>query len=227
MTAIFTQLIYLLLFQLDDWVLCRIYKKSNNFQFSDQEQEGSTVEEEDSYLTLNNNTDAAPSPKSEAVHASEDHHQFHPHVSMAKSCSLTDLFNTLDYSTLSQLLLDTPAETEPQQQSPLIYTTPALDVNNNNSTHTPHVDALGSDYYAANYNSLKRKRIMTVDGGSFDDGSSLKRKQQVPGDSRSGTLFGSTSSYCNQQLAEAASSNFQYSNFLNQQLLLSNHLEMQ
>uniref|UniRef100_A0A0A9BCF6 Uncharacterized protein n=1 Tax=Arundo donax TaxID=35708 RepID=A0A0A9BCF6_ARUDO len=70
-----------------------------------------------------------------------------------------------------------------------------------------------------------------MDGASFfDDGSSFTNKVQLPSDSRSGNC-GSTSSYCNQHLAETSSS-FQYSNlfshpFLNQQLLLNNHLEMQ
>ncbi|TVU03748.1 hypothetical protein EJB05_50713 [Eragrostis curvula] len=212
--------------RLDDWVLCKIYKKSNNFQFSDQEQEGSTVEE-DSSLN-NNNMNGVASPKSEAAHAT-DGDQFRP-LSMTKSCSLTDFFSTLDYSTLSELLLDVPAGPEPQQ-SPLIYTTPAShSLNNvNNSINMPQVDALCSDY-GASYNGLKRKRIMTGDGASsFDDGSSFMKKLHLPSDSRSGN-FSSTSSYCNQQLAEAGS-NFQYSSlpshpFLNQQLLLNNHMEM-
>ncbi|KAK3136011.1 hypothetical protein QOZ80_5BG0426680 [Eleusine coracana subsp. coracana] len=224
--------------RLDDWVLCRIYKKSNNFLVSsDQEQEeGSTVEEDSS---LNNNN--IHSPKSEEAAHATDNHQFHPNLSMTKSCSLTDLLNTIDYSALSQLLLlDAPAETEPRQQSPLIYTTPPacqplnVNNNNNNSVNMPQVDErLFSDYCGANYNGLKRKRIMTttVDGGSFDDGtSSFKKILQVPtSDSRSGTFFGgstSSGSYCNQQLAEAASSNFQYSGLLSHPFLNS-HLEMQ
>jgi hypothetical protein len=213
-----------------DWVLCRIYKKSNNFQFSDQEQEGSsTVEEEaDSFL-----------PKSEeAAHPTDDHHQFHPHLSMTKSCSLTNLLNNIDYSALSQLLLDAPAD---EEADPLIYTTPAchqpLHVNNNNNgINTPRVDSSCSDYCGASYSNsrLKRKRIMTTDGcgaSTFDDGSSLKNKLQLPSDSRSGAFFGSTGGYCNHQLAEAAaSSSFQYGGLLShpfmnhQQLLLNNHL---
>jgi hypothetical protein len=201
------------LFRQLDWVLCRIYKKSNNFQFSDQEQEGSsTVEEEaDSFLLKSE----------EAAHPTDDHHQFHPHLSMTKSCSLTDLLNNIDYSALSQLLLDAPAE----EADPLIYTTPACHQppnvsNSNNSIDTPRVDSSCSDYCGGSYSNgrLKRKRIMTTDGASSFD------------DSRSGAFFGSTSGYCNQQLAEAAaSSSFQYGGplshpFMNQQqLLLNNH----
>ncbi|XP_062196925.1 NAC transcription factor 29-like [Phragmites australis] len=224
--------------RLDDWVLCRIYKKSNNFQFSDQEQEGSTMEED---YSLNNsmNSAVASSPKSEA--AADD--QLHPAtMNMSKSCSLTDLLNTIDYSALSQLLLDgssdAPAEAEPQQ-SPLIYPTgiPAYqelnynhNVNNRHISMTPQVDA--SSYCSINYNGMKRNNvIMPMDGaGSFDDGSNFVKKLQLPSDSRNGNI-GSTSSYCNQQLVDTSS--FQYSSllshpFLNQQLpLLNNHLEMQ
>ncbi|KAK3139212.1 hypothetical protein QOZ80_5AG0379650 [Eleusine coracana subsp. coracana] len=225
--------------RLDDWVLCRIYKKSNNFLVSsDQEQEEGSIVEEDSSLNNNNNNNmnrsTAASPKSEeSAHATDNHQFHHPHLSMTKSCSLTDLLNTIDYAALSQLLLlDAPAETdEPQQQNPLIYTPPTcqplnVNNNNNNSVNMPQVDALFSDYCGANYNGLKRKRIMTaVDGGSFDDGtSSFKKILQAPSDSRSGTSSGS---YCNQQLAEAAaSSNFQYSGLLSHPFL-NNHLEMQ
>ncbi|KAL6642178.1 hypothetical protein ACP70R_020359 [Stipagrostis hirtigluma subsp. patula] len=223
--------------RLDDWVLCRIHKKSNNFQFSDQEQEGSTVEEDSA---LNNSMDAiaAPSPKSEAI----DHDPFHQAtLSMSKSCSLTDLLNTIDYSALSQLLLDgsSDAPADEPTQSPPIYPTPSFqslhhfnnNVNNSHISSTPQVDAR-SDYFANYSNDLKRKRMMTtMDGaGSFDGGSNnLSKKLQMPCDSRSGN-FGSTSSYCNQQLVDT--SGFQYSSsllshpFLNHQLLLNSHVEM-
>ncbi|KAL6597406.1 hypothetical protein ACP70R_046846 [Stipagrostis hirtigluma subsp. patula] len=220
--------------RLDDWVLCRIHKKSNNFQFSDQEQEDSTVEEDS---TINNmNATAEPSPKSEAI----DHDPFHQAtMSMSKSCSLTDLLNSIDYSTLSQLLLDgsSDAPADEPSQSPLIYPTPAwqaVKYNNNviNSqiNSMPQVDAR-SDYFASYSNDLKRKRMMTMDGaGSFDDGSNnLTKKLQMPCDSRGGN-FGSTSSYCNQQIVDT--SGFQYSSsllshpFLNQQLLLNSHVQM-
>nr|CAB3488926.1 unnamed protein product [Digitaria exilis] len=200
--------------RLDDWVLCRIYKKNNNFQFSDQEQDGSTVEEE---ISLNNNLNngaGAASPKSEA----NDHDQFHP-TTMSKSCSITDLLNTIDCSALSQLL-DGPVEAEP----PLIYPTTtqthqSFNYNNNvNTNHfnLPQVEAC-SDYVAANCNGLKRKRVMTMDGAeSFDDGSSnFSTKLKLPGDSRSSHshFVGSTSSFCNQQQL-VDTSGFQYSSLL-------------
>jgi hypothetical protein len=78
-------------FQLDDWVLCRIHKKSNNFQISDQE--GLTVEEESLNNNLNNSTSAA-SPKSDANDDDGDQLQFQATTttmtSMGKSYSSTD-----------------------------------------------------------------------------------------------------------------------------------------
>ncbi|XP_062202834.1 NAC domain-containing protein 2-like [Phragmites australis] len=181
--------------RLDDWVLCRIYKKNNNFQFSDQELEGSTVEE-DSLNNNNLNSTVASSPKSEAAAAAaDDQFHFHPTttMSMSKSCSLTDLLNTIDYSALSQLLLDgtSDAPADEPQQSPLIYPTPACqalnyNVNSSNIIMPPQVDAYSD--YIANFNAVKRKRMaMTMNNAaSFDDGSSLTKKLQLPSDSRSG-----------------------------------------
>ncbi|RLM48683.1 NAC transcription factor 29-like [Panicum miliaceum] len=200
--------------RLDDWVLCRIHKKSNNFQFSDQDQEGSTVEEE----SLNNNMNGA----------NDDHdHQFHQTMTMSKSYSITDLLNNIDYSALSQLL-DGPAEAD---EPPLIYPTTAqthqalLNYNNNvnNDSHfgSPQVDDARSDYVApANCNDLKRKRMMATDGAesSFDDGSSnfSAIKLKLPSDSRSS----GTSSYCNQQLVDTSGFHFQYSSLLSYPFLM-------
>lgn len=217
------------MFQLDDWVLCRIHKKSNNLQISDhQDQEGSTVEEDYSLNNNNMNSTTAPPPKSEALD-----HQFHQStMSMSKSCSLTDLLNTIDdCSTLSQLLLDAPAE-------PLMYpmtTTQthqsSLNYNNDDSvnksqhyylTSLPQVVDACSDYFgaAANCNGLKRKRVMTTDDGAeeslLDDGgnNSFSRKLKLPSNSTrsSSSRFGS---YCNQQqLVDDTSGFFQHSSLL-------------
>nr|QIM56793.1 NAC domain-containing protein 10-1 [Phyllostachys edulis] len=210
--------------RLDDWVLCRIYKKSNNFQqFSSdyQEQEdGSTVEE--GSVTINET-----SPNSEAP-AGDD--QFRP-MTISKSCSLTDLLSTItmDYSALSQLPLDGPPE---PMQSPLIYATPpcqTLNYNNNVNSHIslPQVDACS--YYSANYNGMKRKRVVTDSARFLEDGGSITKEPPLQSNSRISN-FGSTSSYCNQQLADQSS--FQYSSllshpFMNQQLLLNSHPQMQ
>ncbi|CAD6270751.1 unnamed protein product [Miscanthus lutarioriparius] len=240
--------------RLDDWVLCRIHKKSNDFQLSDQEQEGSTVEEVDTLLindsttTFNNMNDSTETTLAGQYHEQQQQQQLH-HQTMSKSCSLTDLFNSIDYASLSQMFLDIPAEAEePQQSPPLIYppatqTTHQALTNNyednsvmNNNLPTAAVDAvIGSD----NNGGKKRKRVMAVDESSFDDGSSSSfssKKLKLPSDSRSGGHFGTTSSgYCNQQqLVDSASAGFQYSSLLlsnpffnQQQLLLSSHIGMQ
>jgi len=207
--------------QLDDWVLCRIHKKSNDFQLSsdhqEQEQEGSsTVEQE--------------SPKPESLELEHDQFQFHQTM-MTKSCSLTDLFNSIDCSALSHLL-DGPAvdggEALPQQNPPIIYPTTttqthqALNYNNNNNLNNSHLNlpnknAACSEYVVANNNCNndgvnKRKRMTAAmnDGAeSFHDGSNgFSRKPKVlPTDSRN------SSSYCNQQVVDT-SGLFQYSSLL-------------
>ncbi|WVZ54708.1 hypothetical protein U9M48_005466 [Paspalum notatum var. saurae] len=193
--------------RLDEWVLCRIYKKSNfsssslqHLIISDQEQEeaSSTVEQQDS---RGNNINAAAatlafSHKSEAL--DHDGHQFRQSQSqtrptMTKSCSLTDLLNTIDGSALSQMLLldeddGGPEEVDAHDAEPLIYyperttahTHPQslINYNNNNvvmnggsSSHfisnnllPPRaVDAACSDN---NGLMLKRKRTMTAMDGA-------------------------------------------------------------
>ncbi|KAJ1264618.1 hypothetical protein BS78_08G013300 [Paspalum vaginatum] len=267
--------------RLDDWVLCRIYKKSNDFQqLSDQEQDGSTVEEDTltTTTTTTTNTTAAlassSSPKPPSSEKPFDHDQFRQTAMamMTKSCSLTDLLNTIDCAALSQMLLDAPAAgpdgpEPPHQQSPLIYypataaahqTHQSLNYNNsfNINSHVsnfPFVDASFSDHN--NNGLLKRKRTTAAMGGaaaeSFDDGSNSnsfsnkKLKLLLPSDSRSGSghcfAAGGTSSssyYYNQQqlVADTTTSSggvFQYGSssssnpFLNHQMLLSSHLEMQ
>jgi hypothetical protein len=205
------------LFQLDDWVLCRIHKKSNDFQFSEQEGSSTVDEEADSSFLNNdgmNGGEAETSPRYEKA-SNDDDHPHRPSM-MIESCSLTDLLSSIDYSALSQLLLDARPAEEPepqQQQRPLIYPTPPCQhplINYYMVNEQPQVDDLCPDYGASyNNNGLKRKRIMTVldDGASsfFDDGSRVKEKLQLPSsDSRSGggTFFGSTSGYCNQQLMQ-------------------------
>ncbi|CAN6339440.1 unnamed protein product [Urochloa humidicola] len=200
--------------RLDDWVLCRIHKKSNNFQFSDQDQDGSTVEEESLNNNNMNSTISAASPKSELANDHDDPAT----MTMSKSFSITDLLNTIDYSTLSELL----------DEPPLIYPTTTTQtnqaiINNNSNVNNSHLNNLAqvdawSDHVAPpNCNGLKRKRVMTMDGAesSFDDGSnSFSRKLlKLPSDSRgSHSHFGSTSSYCNEQLVDT--SGFQYSSLL-------------
>nr|AKB08889.1 NAC1 protein [Saccharum spontaneum] len=247
--------------RLDDWVLCRIHKKNNDFQLSDQEQEGSTVEEVDTLLindsttTFNNmNDDSTETTLAGQHHDEQKQQQQLHHQTMSKSCSLTDLLNSMDYASLSQMFLGIPAEAEePQQSPPLIYppatTTHQALTNNydnnvmNNNLPTAAVDAvIGSD----NNGVKKRKRVMAVDGAaaaesSFDDVSSSfsSKKLKLPSDSRSGGHFGfgtASSGYCNQQqLVDSGSAGFQYGTLLlsnpffnqQQQLLLNSHIGMQ
>ncbi|EES16571.1 NAC transcription factor 25 [Sorghum bicolor] len=217
--------------RLDDWVLCRIHKKSNDFQLSDQEQEkeGSTVEELDT-LANTTNTDNSMNDSTETTtlgHHDQLRHETAAMTTMSKSCSLTDLLNSIDYASLSQMFLDIPAEAEEpaqQQSTPLIYppatqTThqAALTSNNNydnnvmNNSNLPiaAVDAViaGSDNSGV---KKRNKRVMAVDGAAaescFDDGSSdsfSSKKLKLPSDSRIAGHFGTTASsyyYCNNQL---------------------------
>ncbi|XP_020102222.1 NAC transcription factor 29-like isoform X2 [Ananas comosus] len=73
--------------RLDDWVLCRIYKKSSQLNSAEHEQEDSGVE--DSYVSSLPNS----SPKNS--------------LKLPKSSSLTDLLDSVDYSALSRLLEST------------------------------------------------------------------------------------------------------------------------
>ncbi|KAM0905743.1 hypothetical protein ACQ4PT_017191 [Festuca glaucescens] len=186
--------------RLDDWVLCRIHKKcsSNLPSFSsdqEQEQESSTVE--DSHT--NNNT--VSSPKSEALDGDGDDQvqlqQFCP-MAMTKSCSITDLLNTVDYAELSQLLLDGGGSSSDAAamaayqplESPLIYGQPPWQQTlnyNNNHLDVPQID--DRDYATGNkYNGMKRRR----------SSSSLFCNQlQLPADQYSGMLI---HPFLNQQL---------------------------
>uniref|UniRef100_J3N5N5 NAC domain-containing protein n=1 Tax=Oryza brachyantha TaxID=4533 RepID=J3N5N5_ORYBR len=127
--------------RLDDWVLCRIHKKSNDFSSSDQQEEqdqpeGSTVEQQE-----DNNSCSELAPTSE--HNEQPSFQPMAASSMSKSCSLTDLLNTIDCAALSQLLLDGSSDMvsePPAPPSPLIYTNPCqtqtvltYNMNNNNN----------------------------------------------------------------------------------------------
>ncbi|CAM0950412.1 unnamed protein product [Alopecurus aequalis] len=190
--------------RLDDWVLCRIHKKciSNlpNFSSSDQEQEqeSSTVEVEDSH----NNNNTVSTPKSEALDGDGDDQvqlqQFCP-MAMTKSCSITDLLNTVDYAELSQLLLDGGGGGSSSDaaglaayhppESPLIYGQPPWQTLNYNSNHVDVPQLDDRDYANGNkHNGMKRRR----------SSSSLYCNQlQLPADQYSGMLI---HPFLNQQL---------------------------
>uniref|UniRef100_A0A0E0BN90 NAC domain-containing protein n=1 Tax=Oryza glumipatula TaxID=40148 RepID=A0A0E0BN90_9ORYZ len=233
--------------RLDDWVLCRIHKKSNDFNSSDQhdqEPEGSTVDEQLEDIHDNNSSSQQP-PAPPDMNNQQSDFQPMTAMSMSKSCSLTDLLNNLDCAALSQFLLDGSSDAIaelPAPPSPLIYPNQTLNYNiNNNMPHALESRLDHHDGYVNNYNvnGLRRKRMMACSATSFDDGSSsssdflhvAKKPLLLPSDSR-GSGFGG--GYCNQQLSETATG-FQFQNGnmlshpfpLNQQLLLNNHLQMQ
>uniref|UniRef100_A0A0D9XWE6 NAC domain-containing protein n=1 Tax=Leersia perrieri TaxID=77586 RepID=A0A0D9XWE6_9ORYZ len=239
-TLLIVYCIFDIVHQLDDWVLCRIHKKSNDFSDQqEQEPEGSTVDQLEEIHE--NNSSQTPAP----ADMNNEHSAFHPMMmSMSKSCSLTDLLNTIDCAALSQFLLDGSSESaEPTAPpSPLIYNDPCQSLNYNVNNNMPHAFDARQDHHAdghvKNYNGLRRKRMMACSSGvtSFDDGSSeflqVTKKPLLPSDSRGSSGFGG--GYCNQQLAETTTG-FQFQNSsllshpfpLNQQLLLNNHLQMQ
>ncbi|WVZ54704.1 hypothetical protein U9M48_005463 [Paspalum notatum var. saurae] len=194
--------------RLDDWVLCRIYKKTNDFSslhlISDQlEQEASsTVEEEDSSSALATNnintaaTLASPSSLKSEAH-DHDHHQFlqtRTPTTMSKSCSLTDLLNTIDGSALSQMLLldggGGPEEVDAHAE-PLIYYPPqgttahthqqSLINNNNNNNNNNNVmnggGGGGSSSHFISTNNLLPTRA--VDACSDNNGLMMKRKRTM------------------------------------------------
>ncbi|KAE8813421.1 NAC transcription factor [Hordeum vulgare] len=189
--------------RLDDWVLCRIHKKCGNlpnFSSSDQEQEH---EQESSTVEDSHNNHTVSSPKSEAFDGDGDGddqlqlQQFRP-MAIAKSCSLTDLLNTVDYAALSHLLLDGSAgagasssdaglDYQLPPENPLIYSQPpwqqTLHYNNNNNNgyvnhdtiDVPQLTEARLDDYG-----MKRKR---------SSGSLYCSQLQVPADQYSGMLI--------------------------------------
>ncbi|KAJ1273924.1 hypothetical protein BS78_05G022700 [Paspalum vaginatum] len=194
--------------RLDDWVLCRIYKKSNDFSSSSsssshldlqqEQEEASFTVEDDSSLANNINSVAATlaspsasSPKSEAqLH--HDGHQFcqsQAPTPMSKSCSLTDLLNTIDFSALPQMLLpdggggpEADAHAEPLIYHPELGTTAhthlqqSLNYYNNNNNNLMN-DSSSSSHFVGN--TLLPPRA--VDACCSDDNGlmMLKRKRTV------------------------------------------------
>ncbi|KAL5204082.1 hypothetical protein ABZP36_008953 [Zizania latifolia] len=234
--------------RLDDWVLCRIHKRSNDFSTEqhEQEPEGSAADQQlQGIHEINSSSELA------AAADTNEQPSFQPMMNMSKSCSLTDLLNTIDCAELSRLLLCSSsdvvvAEQPPSPPSPLIHLaapphpcqTLNYNINSNsiiNSNIPQVVEAQARqdhhDGYVNNYNGPRRKRMMACSAiSSFDNGSEsglVAKKPVLPSHSRGGS-FGA---YCNQQLAETMTgSQFSHPFPLNQHqqlLLLNNHLQMQ
>ncbi|KAL5995019.1 hypothetical protein ACLOJK_025077 [Asimina triloba] len=120
--------------QLDDWVLCRIYKKSHALPTNgQQEEEHSTVEED------------AMKEESKLLN-------FH------KSTSFSDLLASADFSLLSRFLLDNPSDlTDPQLSLPI----PNLNQHSSNSYYALEDPVVP---VAAMEGQLKRQRAMVAPG---------------------------------------------------------------
>lgn len=149
-----------LLLQLDDWVLCRIYKKSSQLNSAEHEQEDSGVE--DSYVSSLPNS----SPKNS--------------LKLPKSSSLTDLLDSVDYSALSRLLEST-TDIPSYEFGPLGYTSlnqPLISSSSNNSHHQFFETGSSSPALIAE-NGAKRQRVVS---SCFEDGGNALQTVKRPSD---------------------------------------------
>lgn len=149
-----------LMLQLDDWVLCRIYKKSSHLNSAEHEQEDSGVE--DSYVSSLPNS----SPKNS--------------LTLPKSSSLTDLLDSVDYSALSRLLEST-TDIPSYEFGPLGYTSlnqPLISSSSNNSHHQFFQTGSSSPALIAE-NSAKRQRVVS---SCLEDGSNALQTAKRPSD---------------------------------------------
>lgn len=188
--------------RLDDWVLCRIYKKSSHTLLMDPEQEDSAME--DVFMPrLTNATPQNSPPK------------------LPKSCSLTELLENVDYSAISQLL-ENPSDMPSLEQAPIAYpiSNPPLIHNNSSSSNVnsflvQHISQTEPPVVPAEH-GLKRQRAV---GSCFEDGSDLSH--------RSKRLINSSifTNFTNQ--FDSPQYNLLSHPFFNQQLLLNSHLKLQ
>ncbi|XP_008792524.1 NAC domain-containing protein 2-like [Phoenix dactylifera] len=186
--------------RLDDWVLCRIYKKSNHTLSMDPEQGEIAVE--DVFMPGLTNTTPQNNPPS-----------------LPKSCSLTELFDNVDFSALSQLLENTP-DMPSFQQDPVVHPSSNQPfINNGSSSNSSNVfiqqlSQTESPVMPAE-NALKRHR--TVDS-CLEHSSQLSRPSKRLIDSSIFTNF--TSQFDSPQY------NLIGHHFSNQQLLLNSNLNL-
>nr|CAD1817431.1 unnamed protein product [Ananas comosus var. bracteatus] len=146
--------------RLDDWVLCRIYKKSSQLNSAEHEQEDSGVE--DSYVSSLPNS----SPKNS--------------LKLPKSSSLTDLLDSVDYSALSRLLEST-TDIPSYEFGTLGYTSlnqPLISSSSNNSHHQFFETGSSSPALIAE-NGAKRQRVVS---SCFEDGGNALQTVKRPSD---------------------------------------------
>ncbi|XP_010931442.1 NAC domain-containing protein 2 [Elaeis guineensis] len=187
--------------RLDDWVLCRIYKKNNYTLSTDPEQDDSAVE--DVFMPSLTNTTPQNSPPK-----------------LPKSCSLTELLNNVDFSALSQLL-EIPPDMPNLEQGPIVHPS-------SNQTSINNTSSSDANYFLVQQlsqtetpvlppeNSLKRQ--WTVDR-CLEDGSELSHPPKKLLNSSIFTSF--TNQFNSQQ------NNLLSNPFFNQQLQLNSYLKFQ
>ncbi|KAG1338212.1 NAC domain-containing protein 2 [Cocos nucifera] len=188
--------------RLDDWVLCRIYKKSNHTLSMDREREDIAVE--DVFMPSLTNTTPQNNPPN-----------------LPKSCSLTDLLENVDFSALSQLLESTP-DIPSFQQDQVVHPSSNQPFIDNSSSGSSN----GSSFFLAQLsqtespvlpaeNGLKRER--TIDA-CFEDGGKPSRPSKRHSNSSIFTNF--TSQFDSPQC------NLLGHPFFNQQLLLNSNFNL-
>lgn len=150
-------LIPLLQFQLDDWVLCRIYKKSNHSLSMDREQEDIAMD--DLFMPSLTNTTLQNNPPK-----------------LPKSCSLTELLENVDFSSLSQLLENTP-DIPCFQQDPAAHPSsnqPFISNNSSSNGSTFFVQQLSQTESPVLPAENRLKRELNIDS-CLEDGGELSR----------------------------------------------------
>lgn len=205
------------LFQLDDWVLCRIYKKSHGLSStsssaaaaataSDQDQEEEETEQfiQDALLV--------PALRSPAAGNNNYNNTLQPQ----KSCSFSNLFDAMDYSMLSSFLADNQCNTAGYEPSPFSFGNFEPPLTNNNYTNSSSSNMLLQKLPSPVpnvENKLKRQY------SSIDEDNYLNPPKK----------FISSCSYNNStsQSDHMTHYNFLNQSFINQSLLLSPHLQFQ
>lgn len=209
--------IYIIFFnvicQLDDWVLCRIYKKSHALSAisaaSDQEQEEEEAEQfiQDALLP------ALKSPPS--------NNNYNTTLQPQKSCSFSNLLDAMDYSMLSSLLADNTTGFESsnsfsfgnyqleQPDQVNNYTNISSSSNNMFLQKLPQLNSPVPNME----NKLKRQY-----SGGIDEDYLLQPSKK---------LISSCSYRNSSSQSDMAQHNFLNQSFFNQSLLLSPHIQFQ
>ncbi|OMO84691.1 putative transcription factor [Corchorus capsularis] len=196
--------------QLDDWVLCRIYKKSHSSSStstataSDQDQE----EEETEQFVQDALLPALKSPPSNTT------------LMPQKSCSFSNLLDAMDYSMLSSFLADNPSNPTGYETSSFSFGNldPAPPVTNYTNSSTSNSMMLQKHPGQLNTSvpNMENKLKRQYSGIDEDYLHNPSKK------------FISSCSYSNStNQSDMTQYNFLNQSFFNQSLLLSPHLQFQ